>query len=104
MVSVLADKDVLGILAALESAVDEIVVTQNASPRAMGVDDLAALAVEVFGAERVEVASSFAGALDAAITLAEEADSYAASGVVVTGSVVTAGQARGLLLRSAGNA
>ncbi len=100
VVSVLADKDVLGILAALESAVDEVVVTQNASPRAMGVDDLAALAVEVFGAERVEVASSFAGALDAAITLAEEADSYAASGVVVTGSVVTAGQARSLLLGS----
>ncbi len=99
VVSVLTDKDVLGILAALEPAVDEVVVTQNMSPRAMGVDDLAALAVEVFGADRVEVAASFAGAVDAAITLAEEADTYAASGVVITGSVVTAGQARALLRR-----
>lgn len=99
VVSVLSDKDVLGILAALEPAVDEIVITQNMSPRAMGVDDLAALAVEVFGADRVEVAGSFAGAVDVAIGLAEEADTYAASGVIVTGSVVTAGQARALLRR-----
>lgn len=99
VVSVLADKDVLGILAALEPAVDEVVVTQNMSPRALGVDDLAALAVEVFGADRVEVAASFADAVDSAITLAEQADTYAASGVIVTGSVVTAGQARALLRR-----
>lgn len=99
VVSVLADKDVLGILAALEPAVDEVVVTQNMSPRALGVDDLAALAVEVFGADRVEVAASFADAVDSAITLAEHADTYAASGVIVTGSVVTAGQARALLRR-----
>jgi len=31
------------------------------------------------------------------VRLAEEADTYAASGVIVTGSVVTAGQARVLL-------
>jgi dihydrofolate synthase/folylpolyglutamate synthase len=99
VVSVLSGKDVLGILAALEPAVDEIVVTQNMSPRALGVDDLAALAVEIFGSERVEVAASFADAVDAAITLAEQADTYAASGVIVTGSVVTAGQARALLRR-----
>lgn len=99
VVSILADKDALGILAALESVVDEIVVTQNISPRAMGVDELAALAVDVFGPERVEVASSFAEAVDSGIRLAEEADTYAASGVIVTGSVVTAGQARNLLRR-----
>ena len=96
VVSVLADKDARGILLALEGAVDEIVVTQNLSPRAMQVDDLAALAADVFGPDRVEVATSFADALDAGVRLAEEADSYAASAVVVTGSVVTAGQARAL--------
>lgn len=99
VVSVLSEKDVLGILTALEPAVDEVVVTQNMSPRAMGIDELAALAVEVFGADRVEVAESFADAVDRAITLAEEADTYAASGVIITGSVVTAGQARALLRR-----
>lgn len=96
VVSVMADKDALGMLVALEGVFDEIVVTANASRRAMPVDDLAALAVEVFGSERVEVAASFADALDTGIRLAEEADTYAASGVVITGSVVTVGQARTL--------
>ncbi len=96
VVSVMADKDALGMLVALESVFDEIVVTANVSRRVMPVDDLAAVAVEVFGPERVEVAASFADAIDTAIRLAEEADTYAASGVVVTGSVVTVGQARTL--------
>jgi len=96
VVSVMSDKDALGMLIPLESVFDEIVVTANLSRRAMPVDDLAALAVEVFGPERVEIAASFADAIDSAIRLAEEADTYAASGVVVTGSVVTVGQARTL--------
>ena len=41
VVSVMADKDVDGILAALEPAFDQIVVTHNGSPRAMEVDALA---------------------------------------------------------------
>lgn len=97
VVSCFADKDVAGILRALEPVLDEVVVTQNSSPRAMPVDDLAALAVDVFGEDRVEVSPRFADALDDAVRLAEEADTYAASGVLVTGSVVTAGQARTLL-------
>jgi dihydrofolate synthase/folylpolyglutamate synthase len=61
---------------------------------------LAAVAVEIFGSERVEVAASFADAIDTAVRLAEEADTYAASGVIITGSVVSAGQARALLTKS----
>ena len=101
MVAVLADKDAIGILRALEPVLDEIVVTQNDSPRRLGVDELASLAVEVFGDERVTIARSLADALDEAVRLAEEADTYAASGVIVTGSVVTAGQARAMLTRAA---
>ena len=97
VLAVLGDKDVPGILAALEPVLDQIVVTQNASPRCLPVDDLAALAVQAFGDDRVEVRSGLEDALDAAVRLAEEADTYAASGVIVTGSVVTAGQARVLL-------
>ena len=99
VVAVLADKDAIGILRALEPVLDQIVVTQNDSPRRLGVDELANLAVDVFGEERVTVARSLPDALDEAVRLAEEADTYAASGVVVTGSVVTAGQARSMLMR-----
>lgn len=97
VVAVLGDKDVAGILTALEPALDQIVVTQNASPRCLPVDDLAALAVQIFGEERVQACARLDDALDAGVRLAEEADTYAASGVIVTGSVVTAGQARVLL-------
>ena len=99
VVAVLGDKDVLGILRALEPVIDEIVVTENDSPRRLPVDALAALAVEVFGEERVTSCRSLADGLDAGVRLAEEADTYAASGVIVTGSVVTAGQARTMLTR-----
>jgi dihydrofolate synthase/folylpolyglutamate synthase len=74
-------------------------VTENDSPRRLPVDALAALAVEVFGEERVTSCRSLADGLDAGVRLAEEADTYAASGVIVTGSVVTAGQARAMLTR-----
>ncbi|MGI9196280.1 MAG: bifunctional folylpolyglutamate synthase/dihydrofolate synthase [Candidatus Nanopelagicales bacterium] len=100
VIAVLGEKDARGILLALEPVLDEIVVTQNSSPRRLPVDDLAALAQEIFGEDRVEVCPRFDDALDAGIRLAEEADTYAASGVIVTGSVVTAGQARALLRRS----
>ncbi|MEK9736724.1 MAG: cyanophycin synthetase, partial [Candidatus Nanopelagicales bacterium] len=99
VVAVLADKDARGLLQSLEPVLDEVVITQNASPRALPVDDLAAVAIQVFGPERVITERHLAAALDAGIRLAEEADTYAASGVIVTGSVVTAGEARTLLLR-----
>jgi dihydrofolate synthase / folylpolyglutamate synthase len=98
LVAVLRDKDVRGILAGLEPVVDEVVLTENSSPRRMPVDDLAALAVEVFGAERVAVEPRLDDALETAVRLAEEGEEQiGGSGVLVIGSVVTAGEARTLL-------
>lgn len=100
VVAVLADKDAAGILDALEPVFDEIVVTSNGSPRAMEVDALADLAVQRFGDERVITADTLPDALESAIALAEQAgdegDVISGAGVVVTGSVVTAGAARAL--------
>ena len=92
-----ADKDVRGLLEAFEPIFAEVVVTRNSSHRAMDVDELAALAVEVFGADRVQVEPRLDDALEAAITLAEEEGEYAGAGVLVTGSVITVGEARLLL-------
>jgi dihydrofolate synthase/folylpolyglutamate synthase len=99
VVAVLADKDAEGILRALEPVLDEIVVTQNDSPRRLDADALAGMASMIFGEDRVTVARNLSDGIDAGIRLAEEADTYAASGVIVTGSVVTAGHARALLTR-----
>lgn len=100
VVSVMADKDVDGILTALEPVFDELVVTHNGSPRAMDVEALANHAVAKFGDERVVVEANLADALETAIRLAEEVvepgEAVSGAGVVVTGSVVTAGNARTL--------
>ncbi|WP_405168117.1 bifunctional folylpolyglutamate synthase/dihydrofolate synthase [Nocardia sp. NBC_01499] len=100
VVSVLADKDADGILSALEPVLDEIVVTGNGSPRAMDVDRLADLAVQRFGDERVITAPTLPDALETAIAIAEEVgeagEMVSGAGVVVTGSVVTAGATRAL--------
>jgi dihydrofolate synthase/folylpolyglutamate synthase len=92
-----AEKDVRGLLEAFEPIFAEVVVTRNATPRAMDVDELAALAVEVFGEERIQVEPRLDDALEAAITLAEEEGEYSGAGVLVTGSVFTVGEARLLL-------
>ena len=99
VVAVLADKDVTAMLDLLEPVADEIVVTQNSSPRAMTADALAAVAVEVFGADRVTVEPRLDDAIETAVRLAEDTgdDVLSGSGVLVTGSVVTAGEARTLL-------
>ncbi|MES4901958.1 MULTISPECIES: folylpolyglutamate synthase/dihydrofolate synthase family protein [unclassified Streptomyces] len=91
------DKDVRGLLEAFEPIFAEVVITRNSTPRAMDADELAAIAVEVFGADRVQVEPRLDDALEAAITLAEEESEYAGAGVLVTGSVITVGEARLLL-------
>jgi dihydrofolate synthase/folylpolyglutamate synthase len=97
VVGMLGDKDVVGILGELEPALSSIVVTQSDSPRALPVDDLAAIAVDVFGADRVEVAPRLDDALESAVRLVEEEAELGGGGVLVTGSLVTVGEARHLL-------
>ncbi len=95
------DKDVRGVLEAFEPVVDEIVVTRNNSLRSMPVEELAALAEEVFGEGRVSAVERLDDAIDRALELAESGvpdASLGGAGVLVTGSVVTAGDA-GRLLR-----
>ncbi len=99
VVAVLSDKDVSGMLERLEPAVDELVVTRNSSERAVPADDLAAVAVEIFGPDRVTVEPRLDDALETAVRLAEDTgdELLSGTGVLVIGSVVTAGEARLLL-------
>ncbi|GGL00537.1 dihydrofolate synthase [Sphaerisporangium melleum] len=101
VVAVMADKDVSGVLELLEPVVEEIVVTRNSSPRSMDPGELAELAEDIYGSERVHRADRLDDAIDIAIGLAEETGEFTGSGVLITGSVVTVGDAR-LLLKAAG--
>jgi dihydrofolate synthase/folylpolyglutamate synthase len=106
VVAVMSDKDVDGILTALEPALDQIVVTHNGSQRALDVQTLGQLAEERFGPDRVIAAATLADAIETATALVEEAGNedegaggFGGVGVVITGSVVTAGAARTLFGR-----
>ncbi len=100
VLAVSADKDVPGILDQMEPVISELVVTRNSSDRSMEPDKLEELAASAFGAERVHAARRLDDALETAVGLADDAageEGLTLTGVLVTGSVVTAGDARLLL-------
>ena len=90
LLAILADKDARGIVAALAFAVDRIAVTQSDSPRALPVAKLAAIVDEITGASKAAAYSSIAQALVGELP-------QSPAGLLVTGSLTTAGQARRLL-------
>ncbi|HVB42648.1 MAG TPA: Mur ligase family protein [Streptosporangiaceae bacterium] len=117
VLAVSADKDVAGILDELEPLAAAVVVTSNSSPRSLPATALADLARPVFGPDRVHIADRLDDALEQAVSLADEATAAlggsmagllggdadaviqvsAGTVVLVTGSVITAGDARLLL-------
>ena len=102
VVGVLSDKDALGILAALEPVLAQVVITEPASPRAVDAESLGAIATEVFSDDRVFIEPDLSDAVDRALALAEEGGQYEGIGVLITGSVVLVGQARELLVSRKG--
>nr|WP_225958235.1 folylpolyglutamate synthase/dihydrofolate synthase family protein [Amycolatopsis lexingtonensis] len=100
VVGVMAEKDAHGILDALEPVVSDVVVTRNSSPRAMPLEELNQLAISIFGEERVVAETDLETAIETAIALVETSDDpeepLSGGGVLVTGSVVTVGEARTL--------
>jgi dihydrofolate synthase/folylpolyglutamate synthase len=96
VVAVLDDKDAAGLLEQLEPVVASVVVTTNGSPRALPAAALAEVAADVFGDARVEVAARLDDAIDRAVAAAETGP-LGGGGVLVTGSIVTVGEARHLL-------
>nr|WP_025737246.1 folylpolyglutamate synthase/dihydrofolate synthase family protein [Mycobacterium genavense] len=105
VLSVMADKDVDGILAALEPVFDSVVITHNGSPRALDVESLSLAAQQRFGPDRVLIADNLRDAIDVATALVDDAaadgaaEEFSGTGMVITGSVYTAGAARTLFGR-----
>jgi dihydrofolate synthase/folylpolyglutamate synthase len=103
VVGVMADKDYEGLLSVLEPAFAHVVCTQNSTDRALPAAELAEVARGIFGQDRVSEASSLVDAIDQATTLAEAGgvfgEGLGSGGVLVTGSVITVGEARALILR-----
>jgi dihydrofolate synthase/folylpolyglutamate synthase len=96
VLAILGDKDVIGVLKELEPVVDRLVVSQSNSPRAFEVEKLYAEAIKIFSADRVYKEANLINAITYAseqVTLLNQV-SEGVSAVVITGSVVTAGEAR----------
>jgi dihydrofolate synthase/folylpolyglutamate synthase len=94
IVALMADKDALGILQALEPIMNQIIVTTNSAARSMPVSDLEALATQVFGADRVFAQLTLADAIEKAIKDSVRPLSDESLAILITGSVVTVGEAR----------
>ena len=103
VLGILGEKDVKGVLKALEPVVDRLIVTKSDSPRALPVAELFAEAVQVFDNDRVfkedDLSSAITYAMEQATLINQVSDGVSA--VLVTGSVVTAGAAR-VILRKIG--
>jgi dihydrofolate synthase/folylpolyglutamate synthase len=102
VIGAMSDKDVDGLLDAYEPVMSRVICTQNSTARAMPAESLGELARGVFGQDRVDVHPRLDAAIEAAIAMAEDGDSdgfaLGSGGVLVTGSVITAGEARTLLV------
>ncbi|PZR55345.1 dihydrofolate synthase [Xylanimonas oleitrophica] len=102
VVGIMADKDAEALLATLEPVLAEVVLTRNSSDRSADPLDLARIAQEIYGEDRVHVAERLDEAIQLAADLAERDDPVGVgvgTGVLVTGSVVTVADARVLLGR-----
>jgi len=101
VVGTMIDKDADGILRELEPVLAHIICTQNSTERALPAEELADIATGIFGADRVTLVARLDDALENGISMAETHEGHeeaiGSGGVLVTGSVVTAGQARVLL-------
>ena len=93
----MADKDVPGILLELEQIMDYIIVTGNSSPRAMQISELEKMAQEFFGADRVFAADSLSSGIEKAMADANRPLSEDSIGILITGSVVSVGEARTII-------
>lgn len=98
VVGILAGKDATGIFQALDPILDDVVITRSSSPRAIPVAELALIAADVLGDDRVVAVEHLDEALERAVELAETGSpAGVGAGVLVTGSVTVAGEARLLL-------
>ena len=106
VLGVMADKDHEGLLGAFEPVLAHVVCTQNSTDRSMPAAELAEAALGIFGQDRVSVAPVLADAIDQAAALAEAGgvfgEAIGSGAVLVTGSVVTVGEARALLRSRSG--
>ena len=99
IIAPMGDKDIEGIVKECEPIFDRVIVSKNSSHRAAEISKVVALSSSIFGADRISREESLEGAITSAVEAArfEYATNDRSCAVVITGSVVTAGEARTLI-------
>jgi dihydrofolate synthase/folylpolyglutamate synthase len=97
VVAAMGDKDVQGALVEFEKVMDSIIVTKNSSSRSMPVAEIEKIARSIFGADRVFAADNLEEAIEKAIKDSVRPLSEDTFGILITGSVVTVGEARNIV-------
>jgi dihydrofolate synthase/folylpolyglutamate synthase len=104
VLAILGEKDVRGVLLELEPVIDRLVVTQNSSDRALPVEVLFEEAIKVFGDGRVfkevDLQSAITNSIEQCTLLNQTSEGVSA--VLITGSVVTAGESSTILRKISG--
>ena len=101
LVAAMGDKDISGLLEELEPVMSKIIVTRNSSKRSATVDEIDTLARKIFGPDRVIAIDSLEQAINQGLSLAKDtiAIQDKSCALLITGSVVTAGEARTFLAK-----
>jgi dihydrofolate synthase/folylpolyglutamate synthase len=101
LVAAMGDKDISGLLEELEPVMSKIIVTRNSSKRSATLDEIDTLARKIFGSDRVIAIDSLVEAINQGLSLAKDtiAIQDKSCALLITGSVVTAGEARTFLAK-----
>lgn len=99
VIAPMGDKDIDGILEALEPVLDRIIVSRNSSHRAAQIDELKSRAMEIFGSQRVLAFENLEQAIAEAVDMAKNSNALNDSNtaVLIAGSVISAGEARAII-------
>ena len=97
VVGIFADKDAEGIFDEIKDVIDGVIVTQSSSPRAMPAGELAKLARKYIEADRIFIEPELRNAIKKALADANHPMEEESVGVLITGSVITVGEARAIL-------
>ena len=97
VVGVFADKDAAGIFNEIKDVIDGVIVTQSSSPRALPANELAKVARAFIDSDRIFIEPDLRTAIEKAIADANHPMEDESVGVLITGSVITVGEARAIL-------
>lgn len=100
VVGMMKDKNPTEVLRLLAEQLDQVVITQAHTPRALDVTELAEIAEQFWDPGRIHRSPEVPEAIDLAVSLADAAGVH--SGILVVGSLIVAGEARDLLVSDDG--